>query len=170
MKKIWPSLWRDARDFSKAFFFPVLIGIIPFHMAPVSPVLEGPKGNGNSLDDMPITFQADKNQNPSKAFNRVPDIRPEEQGYIVLRDLDHDSINHTEAPPLPLDGAAELREWAREALPGDSNLDTIRGYTTSHSMPARGIIPSPGLIMVHDADRKEEERVFFGVLSLTIDW
>ncbi len=153
------------------FLFPVLIGIVPFHMALADSFSEEKQKNGDSLADIPSGALPDGGEKPLAVLENSPDVRPEEQGYIVLRDLKHGPINDENAPPLPLDGDLETREWVREALPRDSSYDTIRGYTTSHSLPTRGIImPSPGLIMVHDADRKEEERLFFGVLSLTIRW
>jgi hypothetical protein len=75
-----------------------------------------------------------------------------------------------DAPPLPLAEEEESIERALDHLPRDTNIDTIRGYTTAHSLPARKTVPSPGLITVHDADRTEEERLFFGFLSYTIRW
>jgi hypothetical protein len=123
-------------------------------------------------DDLSIRLDARQNQKPLDTSTMVPDIQPREKGSVFIKEPDDQQfVSKEETLPLSLDTLGEVPQAAHHPLPRDTNIDTLRGYTTSHTLPNSGRLrPSPGLLMVHDADRKEEEQLFFGVLSLTIQW
>jgi len=161
------SVALDAKPVVRGFLLSLIIALIWCGVALAS---HADEDYGDYDAESSSGIVNGETREPMDDTGTVPEENPRVVGDILVGDRTSQSTENEDAPPLPLMNDKEGPERVLDQLPRDTSIDTLRGYTTAHSLPARAIVPSPGLIMVHDADRSEEELLYFGFLSLTIRW